>query len=170
MKTKYVVDDGSKTPYVSDVAVPYLTSSTYQLKSILGGKANDALLSDGDSDIHLIHIARTGLPKDAMISLAKYLGITLDQIALLLHTSYRNLARKEGQDMMDPHKSEMILELATFAQRGVEVLGSHQSFKDWLQSPIRSLDFKTPLDYLDTTFGIKMLLKILGRLEHGVFS
>ena len=108
--------------------------------------------------------------RDRLSSLSKFLGVTLEQLAILLHSSYRNLARKDGSDLLDSYKTEKVLEIATFAQRGVEVIGSHAGFKRWLQSPILALGGKAPLEFLDTSFGIQLLLKLLGRLEYGVYS
>ncbi|MBK8953444.1 MAG: DUF2384 domain-containing protein [Chitinophagaceae bacterium] len=49
------------------------------------------------------------------------------------------------------------------------MIGSKEAFIEWVHSPLISLGNKTPLDFLDTTFGIQLVLKILGRLEQGVF-
>ncbi|MBP7800834.1 MAG: DUF2384 domain-containing protein [Saprospiraceae bacterium] len=139
------------------------------LRVILGSKAISTEL-DSDSDLSLIFHTREGLTKDVLSSLSKFLGVTLEQLAILLHSSYRNLARKDGSDLLDSYKTEKVLEIATFAQRGVEVIGSHAGFKRWLQSPILALGGKAPLEFLDTSFGIQLLLKLLGRLEYGVYS
>jgi len=60
--------------------------------------------------------------------------------------------------------------LAAFAQRGIDVTGSKEAFIEWLHSPLVSLKNKRPLEFLDTTFGIQLLEKLLGRLEQGVYS
>ncbi|MBK6817110.1 MAG: DUF2384 domain-containing protein [Saprospiraceae bacterium] len=144
-------------------------TDTPTLRVILGSKAISTEL-DSDSDLSLIFHTREGLTKDVLSSLSKFLGVTLEQLAILLHSSYRNLARKDGSDLLDSYKTEKVLEIATFAQRGVEVIGSHAGFKRWLQSPILALGGKAPLEFLDTSFGIQLLLKLLGRLEYGVYS
>jgi uncharacterized protein (DUF2384 family) len=50
------------------------------------------------------------------------------------------------------------------------VLGSSDAFKAWLQTPLAALGYEKPLHFLDTGFGIRMLLQQLGRLEQGVFA
>ena len=62
-----------------------------------------------------------------------------------------------------------MLELAAFAQRGIGVIGSKAAFIEWVHSPLVALGNKMPLDFLDTSFGIQMVTKMLGRLEQGVY-
>ena len=62
------------------------------------------------------------------------------------------------------------MDYAAFAQRGIEVIGNKAAFAEWLHSPLTSLANKRPVDFLDTSFGIQLVIKVLGRLEQGVFS
>lgn len=148
---------------VSEAAVQYET-----LRVILGG--NKTVKSSLAGAFDLIDLSRAGIKKSTLKSLADYLGITMEKLSSLLHSSYRNIQRKDNDDLLDTLKTEKVLELAAFAQRGIEVIGDKQSFAEWLHSPLVALGNKTPLDFLDTTFGIQMVTKILGRLEQGVYS
>ncbi|HEY5407553.1 MAG TPA: MbcA/ParS/Xre antitoxin family protein, partial [Ginsengibacter sp.] len=121
-------------------------------------------------DFDLIAISRAGIKKSTLKSLAKHLGITMETMSGLLHTSHRNIQRKDEDELLDTLKTEKVLGLAAFAQRGIEVIGNKEAFAEWLQSPLIALDNKAPLDFLDTSFGIQMVTKLLGRLEQGVYS
>jgi len=140
------------------------------LNFILTRPSIDSSIALNFNDIDLINLAREGVKKESLQSLNNYLGITMEQMALLLGTTYRNLHRKDANEILDNSKTEKAIELATFARRGVQVIGSEQGFKEWIQSPIKALGNEKPLSFLDTTFGIQMVLKILGRLEQGVYS
>jgi putative toxin-antitoxin system antitoxin component (TIGR02293 family) len=153
----------SPTPALEEPAVKYHT-----LNVILGGKHNAEKSIPGDFD--LIKLTREGIKKSSLKTLASYLGISMEAMSGLLHTSYRNLQRKDDDTVLDTLKTERVLELATFAQRGIDVIGQKEAFAEWVQSPIVVLGNKKPLDFLDTSFGINILLKILGRLEQGVYS
>ncbi len=59
--------------------------------------------------------------------------------------------------------------IAEVIRRGREVLGSPDAFSSWSKTNLSSLDNRTPISYLDTSFGINITLRILGRIEHGVF-
>ena len=138
------------------------------LRVILGGNKSIKKAISGDFD--LITITREGIKKSTLKSLAGYLGITMDTISRLLHTSHRNIQRKDEEELLDTLKTEKVLELAAFAQHGIEVIGSKEGFIEWLHSPLIALGNKAPVDFLDTSFGITMVTKILGRLEQGVYS
>lgn len=151
------------TSIVEEPAVKYKS-----LNVILGGKQSISQPVSGDFD--LIALTREGIRKSSLKSLAAHLGVTMDVMSSLLHTSYRNMQRKDEDELLDTLKTEKVLELAAFAQRGIDVTGSKEAFIEWLHSPLVSLKNKRPLEFLDTTFGIQLLEKLLGRLEQGVYS
>jgi putative toxin-antitoxin system antitoxin component (TIGR02293 family) len=138
------------------------------LNVILGGKQSVTQPVSGDFD--LIALTREGIKKSSLKSLASHLGISMEVMSRLLHSSHRNIQRKEEDELLDTLKTEKVLELAAFAQRAIDVTGSKEAFIEWLHSPLVSLNNKTPLEFLDTSFGIQLLLKLLGRLEQGVYS
>ena len=53
-------------------------------------------------------------------------------------------------------------------RRAAQVLGDRQSAMRWLGTPVRDLDYPTPISLLHTAEGREAVLSILGRLEHGV--
>jgi len=158
---------GQETPNtMEEPALAYNTSYS-NLSVVLGGThAVNASINDLD----LIRLSRAGIKKRTLKYLAVYLGITLEQLGNLLHTSHRNLQRKDENELLDSYKSEKVLELSALVSRGIEVLGSDSDFREWLHSPILALGNRQPLDFLDTSFGIQIIFKVLGRLEMGVFS
>lgn len=54
--------------------------------------------------------------------------------------------------------------------RAEEVFGSSQAAELWLNEPVPALDFLTPLAMLNTEAGARIVIEILGRIEHGVYS
>jgi putative toxin-antitoxin system antitoxin component (TIGR02293 family) len=148
---------------VSEAALQYNT-----LRVILGG--NKSVPKALTNDMDLIKLSRHGVRKASLKSLARYLGITMEKMSRLLHTSHRNIQRKDEGELLDTLKTEKVLELAAFIKRGIDVIGSEEAFKEWLHSPILALGNRAPIDFLDTTFGIQMAVRVLGRLEQGVFS
>jgi putative toxin-antitoxin system antitoxin component (TIGR02293 family) len=154
--------------FVEEAALEYESYPYETLRIILGGNKNLKTSLTGDFD--LINLSRTGIKKSTLKSLSEYLGINMETMSELLHSSYRNIQRKDEDQLLDSLKTEKVLELAALAQRGIEVIGDKKSFAEWLQSPLASLANKTPLNFLDTSFGIQMVTKLLGRLEQGVYS
>lgn len=50
-------------------------------------------------------------------------------------------------------------------QKAAEVFGSFTSAEDWLCSPVRGLDYRTPSDLLKTESGREQLLDMLERID-----
>lgn len=145
-----------------------LISKYDKIKSVLGGSSNfkDPITSDLD----LISISRKGLPKSVIVTISGLLGVSMEKMSALIHISHRTIQRKNPEDLLNVYSTEQILEIAEVISKGIEVFNSIDQFTKWLHQDIRYLNFQKPLDYLDTSFGTKMVLDILGRIEHGVYS
>lgn len=50
-----------------------------------------------------------------------------------------------------------------------KVLGSQDDAMRWLGSPVRALDFATPISILGSKEGVKRVNDVLGQMEHGVW-
>jgi putative toxin-antitoxin system antitoxin component (TIGR02293 family) len=154
--------------YVDTVSVVQEAAPKYEtLHGILGGNKSSQSF---EGDFNLIAITREGIKKSSLKSLAGYLGISMETMSGLLHSSYRNLQRKDDDELLDTLKTEKALELAAFVRRGIEVIGNESAFIEWVHSPLMAFGHKPPVEFLDTSFGIQMATRLLGRLEQGVYS
>ena len=52
--------------------------------------------------------------------------------------------------------------------RAVRVIGDRNEALRWMGTPVRALDFATPISLVATAKGRRAVLTVLGRLEHGV--
>lgn len=148
---------------LEEAAVHYQTMGI-----ILGSKQPFPTHSPDDMD--LIRLSRSGVKKSSLKSLSKFLGISMEAMSLLLHTSHRNIQRKDDDELLDINKSERVLEIAELVSRGLDVFGSADNLQQWLHSSIIALGGKKPVELLDTSFGVRMVLKLLNRIEQGVYS
>ena len=57
----------------------------------------------------------------------------------------------------------------TLLDRAVEVVGDREEALRWLGTPVRALNFETPVSQLATAQGKEAVETVLTRLEHGVF-
>jgi putative toxin-antitoxin system antitoxin component (TIGR02293 family) len=57
---------------------------------------------------------------------------------------------------------------AAVINRAVEVIGDKRDAMRWMGTPIRALDYATPVSLLSTRKGRQTVTEVLGRLEHGV--
>ncbi|MEZ4792790.1 MAG: antitoxin Xre/MbcA/ParS toxin-binding domain-containing protein [Gelidibacter sp.] len=147
----------------------YGLQNKYQrMVSVLGG--SNAVGYSINSDIDLIEISRKGLPKSVIQTLSTILSVSMEKMSQLLHISHRTIQRKSDNDLLNVYSTEQVLEIAEVISQGVEVMGSLDAFTSWLHSEVRHLDYKRPIDYLDTSFGTALIKDTLGRIEYGVYS
>lgn len=59
--------------------------------------------------------------------------------------------------------------LITTLERATEVIGEKSDAMRWLGTPVRALNYATPISLLHSTEGQEAVLSVLGRIEHGVF-
>jgi hypothetical protein len=57
---------------------------------------------------------------------------------------------------------------AAVIHRAAEVLGDRSDAMRWLGTPVRALNYATPISLLHDSKGREEVLTVLGRLEHGV--
>jgi hypothetical protein len=68
------------------------------------------------------------------------------------------------QDMSEKERRQYI------SARGAEVFGERKNYASWLKTPIKALGYKTPESFMMKKKGVEMVLDILERIEHGVYS
>lgn len=147
----------------------YGLQNKYQrITSVLGGSI--AVGYSINNDMDLIEVTRKGLPKSVIQTLSTILSVSMEKMSQLLHVSHRTLQRKNDNDLLNVYPTEQILEIADVISKGIEVFGSIDKLSKWLHSELRHLNYKKPIEYLDTTFGVAMVKDTLGRIEHGVYS
>jgi putative toxin-antitoxin system antitoxin component (TIGR02293 family) len=145
--------------------------------AILGGE--EVLHKKIENQMDLIELSQTGIPKDALVNLAKYLSFTIRQMAELLTVTERTIQKylsacpaQAGTPKKHFNRvvSEQILHIAFVAARGAEVFGERSQFLPWMNHPNKALANKTPMSLLRSRFGVEMVLDELGRMEYGVLS
>lgn len=52
--------------------------------------------------------------------------------------------------------------------RATEVLGNQEEAMRWMGTPVRALDYATPISLLNNQVRLEAVKRVLGRLEHGV--
>jgi putative toxin-antitoxin system antitoxin component (TIGR02293 family) len=58
--------------------------------------------------------------------------------------------------------------IAEFLHEAVKVIGDKTAAMRWMGTPVRALDYATPVSLLGTREGRQAVVAVLGRLEHGV--
>ncbi|MEM6841391.1 MAG: antitoxin Xre/MbcA/ParS toxin-binding domain-containing protein [Bacteroidota bacterium] len=127
------------------------------------------LLTTPHDTVTLIKRSRAGVRKADVLSLQKQAQLTNEQLARSLHITVRTWQGYSSDDKLKPTVAERALLLAQLYARGFDFMGTER-FRRWMQKDHQALGKKPPMEFLDTYFGIQLLLDELGRIEHGVLA
>jgi putative toxin-antitoxin system antitoxin component (TIGR02293 family) len=139
-----------------------------QMSSILGGEKVLHIKLEDRQD--LIALVDHGVTKVALLNLAKYLSLSIEELAGLLPISRRTIHRYSAKQHFNRSVSEQILHITEVVSKGMEVFEDKDRFLAWMRQPSAALGNKTPLSLLSSRFGAEMVLDELGRIEHGIVS
>jgi putative toxin-antitoxin system antitoxin component (TIGR02293 family) len=161
-KDKHIKPNEVNEPIVAYVTSGPISPFYYLLSGIKPSKFS--------SDQDILQLTRDGLPKRILLSLAKKISLTIQELADIMHISERTLQRYDDSAIIKTEYAEKAIELARLYTRGEEVFGSMDKFKAWMKTPSYIFKGETPVSLLDTSFGFNMVFKELGRIEHGIFA
>jgi putative toxin-antitoxin system antitoxin component (TIGR02293 family) len=168
----YTKEENPSSNVVSEPMIAYATEMsgaamrTIGLMGMTGKKDFTAIRNETD----FINIIRNGIPRQAMDNLMNIADLSLTEMAAIIHTSDRTLRRYEANQRLSQEQSERMIEMARLYSRGEEVMGSIDTFKEWMNTKLVAFGGQRPKDYLDTSLGIAMIMDELGRLQHGIFA
>ncbi|MEO9144387.1 MAG: antitoxin Xre/MbcA/ParS toxin-binding domain-containing protein [Ginsengibacter sp.] len=135
---------------------------------ILGGK--QFMPTAPKSVLEYVKIANKGIKKQSVTRLAGLMKIPMRDMAVLLNISYKTLGRKKETDLMDSVSSSLSIEIAETISKGLTVFEDSDKLTRWLQKENRALQGERPLDLLNTPTGIKMVNRLLVRIEEGIYT
>ncbi len=112
-------------------------------------------------------IGLKGLRYKSVRPLMKFLDLTSYKIADLTGVSQRTVARWNEDSTIGVLPSKNLVKVDTIVQKGIEVFGSDELFKAWLQQPNSALGDDTPMDLLSTPYGVELVEDALEAMEYG---
>lgn len=113
---------------------------------------------------------RDGLPAEAFDWLKAELGLTVEELAGIVHIPRRTVSRRKKEGRFKPDESERVLRLIRLYQRAVQVLGHREEACSWMQEENYALGGETPLDFADTEPGARRVERLLGQIDHGIVT
>jgi putative toxin-antitoxin system antitoxin component (TIGR02293 family) len=127
-------------------------------------------LKTGDTPALIRQIER-GLPFRSLMSLAARTGFPPRRIAAAIGVPERTLARRKSTGKLTPAESERLVRMSAIFDQALELFeGDGTAAVRWLTTPQAALDEQSPWDYCRTELGAREVERLIGRLEHGVFS
>lgn len=83
----------------------------------------------------------------------------------------RTLARRRsGNELLTVEETDKALRLKRIATLAERVFGDRLKANRWLRKPKPSLNGETPLAFLASENGARLVEDMLGRIEHGIFA
>ena len=137
----------------------------------LGGRS--VLRKEINSELELAEVVRAGLPSTAldhvMDELTAWTGSAADVYRVV--GSARTLQRKRARRAsLSADESDRLARLVRLLVRAEAALGDTEKAHRWLSRPNRALGGQRPLTLLDSDAGALAVERVLGRIEHGVYS
>lgn len=142
--------------------------SDHSIENLFGGVAVLGHALSNQMDYYTL--AQEGLPKEALLHLMAHLNLSVRATATLLNITQRTIQRKQDHDLLDASTSEQLIQIAEVYARGIGVFGSSLHFQTWMNLENKALGGKKPLELLRSRYGAQMILEVIGRIEHGIYS
>lgn len=117
-----------------------------------------------------LKIVEGKLPYRSVTAFLQHSGVTRSQVARIIHVSERAIHHCSPNKLMNINASERLLLLTRLFIKGTEVFNEKEKFIAWINRPRKYLAFSKPVDLMETTLGMGLVLDELLRIEHGVFS
>ena len=108
-------------------------------------------------------------PGGTLAALAE-LGYSEEEIFELV-VPKRTLARRRAMsDLLTVEETDKALRLKRIAAQAQRVFGDRDKANRWLRKPKRELKGETPLAFLASEAGARLVEEMLHRIEHGIFA
>ena len=134
----------------------------------LGGRK--VLRREVRSELDLAEVVRDGISYSALDHVLRSDDLEASEAYALVGSRRTLLRKKQEGKKLSPAESDRLTRVVRIIARAEEALGNREKAHAWLRLPNRALGGQQPLDLLDSDAGSRMVERILGRIEHGVFS
>ena len=116
--------------------------------------------------LKIIHATRSGVSRSDLKKFSLRVALPLTKVAEIVPASYSTLAKKLNYDK---EVSERLFEIAEIYAKGFEVFGDEKKFARWLNKSNIALGGEVPFSLLDTSYGVKLVLNEIERIDYGIF-
>jgi putative toxin-antitoxin system antitoxin component (TIGR02293 family) len=119
----------------------------------------------------IIAAIRTGIPYSLFDLIKNNTPFTEANWSDFLDLSTKSLQRyKQANQSFRPIQSEKIIEMAEVTRAGLDVFGTMDKLRLWLNTPNFALGSLKPMELLRDSYGKEMVLSELVHIEHGILA
>ena len=114
-------------------------------------------------------VADNRVGTSALNALSRH-GYSEEEIFALVVPKRTLARRKAANEPLTIEETDKALRLERIAAQAERVFGAPEKAHRWLRKPKRTLQGETPVAYLATEAGARVVEEMLGRIEHGIFA
>jgi putative toxin-antitoxin system antitoxin component (TIGR02293 family) len=119
----------------------------------------------------MIALIRHGIPYQLYELIQELTPLNEKDWSELLDLSTKSLQRyRNARQTFESFQSEKILEMAEVTIMGLDVFGSVEKFRLWLNTPNYALGNYKPVDLLRNSYGKEMIMGELVRINYGILA
>jgi len=126
-------------------------------------------MSETPDSMKIIDLVRSGLPGSTLGKVAEAYQIPKADMYTLLHISAKT-GQRIATKKLDKDKSDHLIQMVKVFSRTTSVFKDCDKAMSWLKSPCYALGDQIPVQLLDTSEGMELVMNTLGRIEYGVFA
>lgn len=137
-----------------------------------GANSYVALLGlDTFDSLQLLRSVEKGLPYSAFERLVANTSLPTDAALVLVNIPLRTLTRRKREGRFHQDESDRLVRASRIFARAFSLFeGDRDAAKHWLSEPQKALGGEVPLAVARTEVGALEVERLIGRLEHGVFT
>jgi|SRR5690554_3326644 len=122
------------------------------------------------SELDLAEVIHEGLSFDALEHVIESDDLAPAEAYALVGARRTLMRKKQERRKLSPAESDRLARAVRVIARAEAALGDREKARRWLRKPNRALAGRRPLELLDSDAGTRMVERILGRIEHGLYS
>ncbi len=112
-----------------------------------------------------------GLPFSALERFQRNIDLPLRELADAIRVPLRTLDRRKRAGRLEPEESDRAIRLSRVFGAVLTLFeGDEEAARAWLKRRQVALGNERPIDFVRTEVGAREVERLIGRLEHGVFS
>jgi putative toxin-antitoxin system antitoxin component (TIGR02293 family) len=144
----------------------------FMAEGALGAHSYVVLLGlDTFDALALLHTVKKGLLYKTIERFQRNTLLPFERITALLDIPRRTLTRRKREGRLLPDESDRLLRASRLFGKTLELFGGDRvAAAEWLTSAQPALGGASPIDLAHTDIGAREVERLVGRLEHGVFS
>tara|TARA_R110002050_G_scaffold200591_1_gene335528 strand:+ start:72756 stop:73175 length:420 start_codon:yes stop_codon:yes gene_type:complete len=124
---------------------------------------NEPTISYGSNSFY--ELSSRSISKEYIKGIIQLAKLTVTELISFIPISIDSYKRRVD---FNPAVTEKVLEIEEVYRRGLDAFG--EPFYDWMDAKNVSLGGKKPKELLVNSFGVRILLDEIGKLEHGVLA